>query len=274
MGVIQSSAVIDDTARIDPSAQIGEGVEIGAYCVVGPDVVIGDGCRLRAHSVVVAHTEMGANNTVHSHAVIGGEPQDLSYSDADPGRLIIGDGNVFREHVTINRGAKGDLPTKIGNNCYLMAAAHCGHNVQLGDNVIMGNGSMMGGHVHVGNRANISGLVCVHQFVMIGEGVMMRGHSGLGMHLPPYMIADEVNTVAGYNKVGIARNPEMDERDGREVKELYRAFYRERGGRPIMETLEAMEAREWGRAGSRFVRFMGEALRAEGPRKRGVCGAR
>ncbi len=274
MGVVHEKALVDETARVDPGAVIGDGVEIGAYCIVGPGVTIGAGCRLRAHAMVVAHTEMGVGNVVHSHAVVGGEPQDLSYTDTDPGRVFIGDRNTFREGVTINRGAKGDEPTRVGNDCYLMAGSHCGHNVQVGDNVVIGNGSMMGGHVHVGNRANISGLVCVHQFVMVGEGVMMRGGSGIGMHLPPYVIAEKANRVAGLNKIGLARNPEMEERDVREVKELYRAFYRDRRGGAIMKVLKRMENREWGTAGTRFVRFMGEALRAEKPRDRGVCGSR
>ena len=148
---------ISNLACVDPRAELGDNVEIGPFCHVGPDAKIGDDTRLESNVVIKGRVIMGQNNHVHPGAVIGGEPQDVSYGGTRT-CVLIGDDNTIRECVTINRASeKEDGITKLGSNCFLMASAHIAHDCKIGDNLVMANGSMLGGHVHVANSVTISG---------------------------------------------------------------------------------------------------------------------
>src|SRR4051795_3822814 len=76
------ATLIADTACVDPRAELADDVEIGPYCVVGPHVRIGRGSRLIAHVCVLGVTSIGAANVIHPFAVLGGDPQDVSYQGA------------------------------------------------------------------------------------------------------------------------------------------------------------------------------------------------
>jgi len=146
--------------------------------VVGPDVVLGDGCRLDSHVVISGHTSVGCNNRFFPHAVIGAEPQDYSYTGS-PTRVLIGDDNVFREGVTVNRGAeKEDHVTRIGHRNLLMANSHVAHNCHIHDGVVLVNGVLLGGHVHVHDGAIISGNAVVHHFATLGTLAFVGGTAG------------------------------------------------------------------------------------------------
>ncbi len=270
---IHPTARIDPGAMVDPSASIAENAVVERFAVVGPRCVIGPGTRLRAHSVVVEHTTLGAHNDVHPFAVLGGDPQDRAFKGDDRGTLVIGDRNIFREGVTLSRSSPTGPPTRIGNNNFFMAAAHVGHNCQVADNNTFANGAMLAGHVRMGSACVLSGGCAVHQFTNIGDGTMFQGGAMVGMHVPPYTIVTAVNTLAGINRVGMRRNPEFTQADREHVKHLFRAMYRDRGAAPMLATAqELLASRAWGPAGTRFLRFIIDALNEQGPRARGVCG--
>ena len=201
------ATAIADTACVDPRAELDDEVEIGPYCVVGPDVRIGRGTRLIGHVHVTGVTVLGAFNTVSPFAVIGGDPQDVSYRGA-PTRVEVGDHNVIREAVTINRGSeKEDGVTRVGSHNFLMATAHVAHDCVLGDHVTMANGTMLGGHVHVEGYASLSGGVAVHHFVTIGGYSFVGGQSRIYHDVPPYMLVDgNPSRVRCINVVGLKRN--------------------------------------------------------------------
>ncbi|MDH5436217.1 MAG: acyl-[acyl-carrier-protein]--UDP-N-acetylglucosamine O-acyltransferase, partial [Gammaproteobacteria bacterium] len=136
-------SAIHPTAIVSPDASIGEGVSIAAYAIVEANVSIGDGCVIGSHSVVKEFTRLGNNNTVHEHVVLGGTPQDFKFSQCES-FLETGEGNVFREAVTVHRSNSAGKKTVIGNNNYLMANAHVAHDCILGDNIIMANGVLLG----------------------------------------------------------------------------------------------------------------------------------
>src|SRR4051812_28230138 len=94
---IHASAVIDAKAKLPSSCSIGP------YCVIGRDVELGENCELMSHVVIQGPTKIGNDNRFFPFAAIGIEPQDITYK-GDPTRLEIGDNNVIREYVTINRG--------------------------------------------------------------------------------------------------------------------------------------------------------------------------
>jgi UDP-N-acetylglucosamine acyltransferase len=201
------ATLIADTACVDPRAELGDDVEIGPYCVIGPDVKIGRGTRLISHVCVYGITTLGAHNVVHPFAVLGGEPQDVSYRGA-PTRVEIGDHNLLRESVTINRGSeKEDGVTTLGNHNFLMASAHVAHDCKLGDHITIANGSLLAGHVHVESHANISGGVAVHHYTTIGGYSFIGGQSRIVHDVPRFMLVDgNPSRVRCINIVGLKRN--------------------------------------------------------------------
>lgn len=178
------------TAAIDPSAEIDVDVEIGPFCVVGPNSRIKSGTRLLNSVAVMGHVTIGHDNVIYPNVVIGGEPQDISYSGSDT-QVVIGDRNVIREGVTINRGSeKEDGITKIGDGNFFMACCHVAHDCKLGDHIIMANGALLGGHVHIDDYASLSGAVAVHHFTTIGSYSFIGGLSRVLHDVPPFMLCE------------------------------------------------------------------------------------
>jgi len=231
---------IADTASVDPRAEIAEGVEIGPFCVVGPDVKIGRGTRLIAHVCLLGVVEIGEGNVVSPFTVIGGAPQDVSYHGA-PTRVEVGDNNIIREGVTINRATeKEDGVTRIGSNNYLMATSHVAHDCKLGDRITIANGTMLGGHVHVESHASISGGVAVHHYATIGGYAFVGGQSRIIHDVPRFMLVDgNPSKVRCINVVGLKRNgisPEAIDA----LHEAHRLIYRAKmNAKQAAEMLEA-----------------------------------
>jgi UDP-N-acetylglucosamine acyltransferase len=201
------ATMIADTASIDPRAEIADDVEIGPYCVIGPDVRIGRGTRLIAHVCLLGQVTMGENNVVHPFAVIGGEPQDLSYR-GQPTRVEIGDFNVFREAVTVHRGTeKEEGLTRIGCHNYFMANVHIGHDCVMGDRILVANNTMFAGHIHVESLATVSAGVGLHQFVRVGTHCYIGALTRIYHDAPPYMLIEgNPSKVRCINVVGLKRH--------------------------------------------------------------------
>jgi UDP-N-acetylglucosamine acyltransferase len=219
---------ISPLAQVDPQAQLGRDVEIGPFCVVGPHVVLGDGCVLQSNVVIVGHATIGERNRFFPGAVIGAEPQDYCYQGG-PTRVEIGDDNLFREGVTVNRGAdKEDGVTRIGNRNFLMANSHVAHNCQLFNNVILTNGVLLGGHVHVHDYAIVSGNSAVHHFTTLGTGAFVGGMCRVVQDVPPFMMtvnADDPQVIT-INVVGMRRRG-ISETAIACVRRAFKLMYRE-----------------------------------------------
>ena len=183
-----------DYTMVDPRAKIAEDVEIGPFCVIGPHVTIGEGTRLENSVTLKGNVALGRYNHIHTGVVIGGEPQDVGYQGT-PTRVCIGDHNVIRESVTINRATeKEDGTTAVGNHCYIMAGVHIAHDCKVGDHVVMANGSLLAGHVHVHDHASLSGVVAVHHYATIGSYSFTSGISRVLHDVPPYMLVEGLPT--------------------------------------------------------------------------------
>lgn len=181
---------ISKLADVDPHAEIANGVEIGPFCVVGPNAKIGAGTKLMNGVTILGHVTLGAGNTVFPGAIIGGDPQDVSYRGS-PTQVIVGDRNVIRECVTINRGSeKEEGFTRVGSDCLLMGCSHVGHDCVLGDRVILGHGSLLGGHSQVHSFATISGACAATHFSSIGSYSFVGAASLVLQDIPPFMLAD------------------------------------------------------------------------------------
>lgn len=218
--------MIHQTALIESGVRLGQGVTVGPYSVVGADVEIGARTSIGSHAVITGPTRIGERNVIHAHACLGGAPQDLEYRD-QPTRLEIGDRNVIREFVTMHRGSSKDLGvTRVGNDGFFMAYSHIAHDCDVGNQVIMANGATLGGHVQVGDRANIAGLVAVHQFVRIGRLAMVGGGSIVVKDVPPFtMAAGDHARLRGLNRRGLQR-ADFPPATVQALKQAYRMLFR------------------------------------------------
>ncbi len=264
---------IHETAIVDERAELGEGVVVGPYAVVESDVVIGDNCELLAGAVIRRYTTIGAGNVVHPSAVLGGEPQDYKFDTTEKTYLRIGSDNIFREGVTINRATTPGGETVIGSGCFFMACSHVGHDSVVGDRVVLTNSATVAGHCRIGNGAILSAYAGVHQFCRVGELVMIRGHGGASQHIPPFVVASQINYVAGLNSVGLRRADYITDADRKQIKEAYRLLYR--SDLTPKQALTEMDARnDWGAPAGRFRDFVRWALEAQPPYNRGLPTAR
>jgi UDP-N-acetylglucosamine acyltransferase len=218
--------MIHPSAVIHPKSRIGSCCEIGPYCVIGEHVALGAGCKLHSHVVIDGHTKIGRKNEIFPFACIGLKTQDLKWKGGVT-RTEIGDGNTFREYVTIHSATGDGQVTRIGSHNHILAYCHIAHNVTLGSHVIMSNVATLAGHVTVEDYAVIGGLVAIHQFCRIGRMSITGGCSKVVQDVPPFMMADgnpaETRTV---NKVGMERNGVSGKAQAA-MKSAYKILFRE-----------------------------------------------
>jgi UDP-N-acetylglucosamine acyltransferase len=203
---VSAPVSIHPTAMVDPNASLEPGVTVGPYCIVEDHVSIGSGTVLEAGTIVRRYTTIGRENRFGPYAVLGGEPMDLKYT-GEVSYLEIGDRNVFKEFVTVNRGtAGGGSLTRIGSDNLLMVYVHVTHDCIIGNHVIIPNGMQMAGHVTVGDYVTFGASVSVHQFCRIGAYAMVGMSSKIARDVLPYSLADG-NPVRHYslNTIGLRR---------------------------------------------------------------------
>jgi UDP-N-acetylglucosamine acyltransferase len=214
--------MIHPTAIVDPQARIPESCHIGPYCTIGRDVEIGEECKLVSHVVLEGPARLGSHNTIYPFAVVGTQPQDLKYR-GEPTRLEIGNHNVIREYVTINRGTVTGLGvTTVGSHCLLMAYVHIGHDCIIGDHVIMANAATLAGHVTVEDQAVLGAFCPVHQFVRVGQFSFVGGGSVVTQDVLPFSktVARRDVHAFGLNPVGLERRGFSRER----IRKLHHAY--------------------------------------------------
>ena len=233
--------MIDSRAVVSPRARLAPDVTVGPFSIIGPDVIIGAGTVIGPHVVINGPTRLGARNRVFQFASIGDAPQDMKYR-GEPTRLEIGDGNVFREFTTVNRGtAHAEGVTRIGNDNLFMAYAHVAHDCTVGNNTVFANCAALGGHVEIGDWAILGGLTAVHQFSKVGAHAFLAGGAIVTRDVPPYVM------VAGNPAAPHAINAEGLKRRGfgpgqiRNIREAYRVVYR--SGLRLVDALERLESR-------------------------------
>jgi UDP-N-acetylglucosamine acyltransferase len=233
-----NQAGIHPTALVSPNAKIGERVEIGPFAIVGDGCVIGDDCHIHARATLDRDVKLGVGVKVGIGSVLGGPPQDLKYA-GEQTTVEIGDGTVIREYVTVNRGTSQSFKTTVGSRCLLMSYVHLAHDCHLGNGVILGNAVQLAGHVTIDDKATISGLSGVHQFVRIGRNAFIGGCSRVSKDIPPFLKAvGNPIKLYGLNSVGLQRSG-FKEEIVRELKRAYRMFFRSE-----MNVSQAMQAAE------------------------------
>jgi UDP-N-acetylglucosamine acyltransferase len=231
--------MIDSRAVVSPQAQIAADVEIGPFTVIGPDVVIGAGTWIGPHAVINGPTRIGTGNKIFQFASLGDAPQDKKYK-GEPTLLEIGDRNVFRESVTVNRGTTHDRGvTHIGNDNLLMAYSHVAHDCRLGDQIVMANCATLGGHVEIGDWVTLGGLSAVHQHTKVGAHCFIAHNAAVTRDVPPYVLAVGRPAVPhSVNAIGLQRRGFTPEQI-LNVRRAYRVLYR--SGLKLKAALEELE---------------------------------
>ena len=204
--VLETPTQIDSRASIHPSVVIGNNVSIGPWVMIGPNVEIGDNTKIHSHVVIDRDTKLGKNNVIHSYAALGGDPQDLGYKGEDT-YLEMGDGNIVREFVTINRGsATGKRITRVGNKNFFLAYSHVAHDCQLKNEILMVNNATLAGHVTVDDYVILGAFTAVHQFCRVGAYSFLSRATEISKDVPPYMLVKGLpGFPCGLNKVGLKR---------------------------------------------------------------------
>jgi UDP-N-acetylglucosamine acyltransferase len=231
-------ARIHPSAIVDTGAELAADVEVGPYAVIGPQVVLGEGTTVGPHAVIEGPTHIGRHNRIHAHATLGGAPQDKKYR-GEPTRLEVGDGNTFRECVTVNRGTVQDGGvTRIGRDNWVMAYVHIAHDCLVGDHTILANTTNLAGHVQIGDWVILGGCSQVHQFCKIGAHAM-TGVSTVVLHdIPPFVMASGNTAQAhGMNTEGLRRRgfsaPSLAA-----LRQAYKTLYR--SGLTLQQAREAL----------------------------------
>ena len=217
-----SAAKIHAQAIVSPEAKIGEGAEVGPFAVVGAGVEFGEGCVLHPHAVVNGPSKFGAKNVFHSFCVIGGDPQDYTFGGERVG-LEAGDGNTYREYVTISRGtAKGGGTTRLGNNNFFLAYSHVGHDCQIGSNTLFVNGATLAGHVTVEDFVTIGAFSPVHQFCRLGRYAYIGASTVITQDVLPFslIVTERETRCFGPNTIGLERKGFSSDR----IRTLEKAF--------------------------------------------------
>ncbi len=216
---------IDKRAFIDEGVKLGKGVSIGPFSYIESGAEIGDGTIIGPNVVIRKNTRIGKNCRIYQFASIGEIPQDLKFKGEDT-YLEIGDGNIIREFVTINRGTgHGGGVTRIGDGNLLMAYVHVAHDCSIGNGVILANAVNLAGHVTIEDNAILGGLTAVHQFVRIGRLAFIGGMSGVAMDIPPFVKAAGNRTkLYGINTIGLKRHGFSNEVISA-LKRAYRIYF-------------------------------------------------
>jgi UDP-N-acetylglucosamine acyltransferase len=209
-----TKAEIHPRATVAESARLGKGVRVGAFAVVGDGVELGEGCLLHSHAVVNGPSRFGKNNVFHGFCVIGGDPQDYTFR-GERAELIAGDGNIFREYVTVSRGTeKGGGKTCLGDDNFFLAYSHVGHDCRIGSHTLFVNGATLAGHVTVEDFATIGAFCPVHQFCRIGRYAYIGASTVITQDVPPFskVVTERETRSFGINTIGLERKGFSPER--------------------------------------------------------------
>lgn len=261
------SDLVHPTAVIDPEADIAPGVQIGPYAIIEGPVEVGPGCVIEGHACLSGPLAMGHDNFVGHGAVLGKAPQHRGYQ-GEPTTLRIGNGNTFREHVTVHRGTvQGGGETRIGDGNLFMVGSHIGHDCRVGNGCTLINGALVAGHVMLGDQCILSGHTAVQQRVRIGRLAMIGGLGSTTKDVPPFLLHQGYNSISSLNVIGLRRAGFSSEAIAA-LREAFRIVFKE--GRLLSSALERIEADLGGIAEvAEFVAFIRESTLGINPARGG-----
>lgn len=250
---------VHPTAILDGEVELADDVEIGPWCLLSGSVRLGPGCRLMARVTLQGPLVVGANNRFWPNTCIGTAPQSARFDPfhAGPG-TVIGEGNSFREHVTIHRATHESDPTRIGDRNYFMAGSHAGHDVQVGNNCTLANGSLLGGHAILEDGVLTGGNSAVHQFCRVGTGAMISGCAAVSLDLMPHFTVSAINFAGSINMVGLRRRKFSLEQIAT-VRWVYKTFCR--AGLSVRVATDRLRSRAGDPVIDQYIEFVDRSTR-------------
>lgn len=231
--------MISPIAHVDPSAKIGKDVKIHPFAFIDGNVEIGDGCEILPYASVMSGTRMGKNNKVYQGAIVGADPQDFRWKGCET-YCYVGDNNVIREHVIINRGITGEGGTRIGDGNFIMANAHIGHDCHIKGKTVIGNGATFAGNVEVGECCILSSNTVFHEGSKVSDWVLVKGGCRISGNVPPYVIIAHNPAVYYGINAYIMRKRGFSEEDIDDIAKAYRHIYQ--SGTSVYNALKRVEA--------------------------------
>lgn len=231
--------MISPLAHVDPSAKIGENVTIHPFAYIDKNVEIGDGCEIMSYTSIINGTRMGKNNKIYQGSIIGADPQDFRWK-GEQTYCYIGDNNVIREQVIINRGIHTEGGTRIGSDSFIMAETHIGHDCNVKGKCVLGNGVKIAGDTEIGECTILSSNAMLHEGCKIGDWVLIKGGCRLGSNVPPYVIiAHNPASYYGINAV-VMRKHGFTEEQIDDIAKSYRHIYQ--CGTSVYNALQRIKA--------------------------------
>lgn len=231
--------MISPLAHIDPSAKIGKDVTIHPFAYIDANVEIGDNCEIMSYTSIIHGTRMGKNNKIYQGSIIGADPQDFRWKGEET-FCLIGDNNVIREHVIINRSIREGQGTRIGNDSFIMAESHIGHDSWIQGKNVIGNGATIAGDTVVGKCSILSSNAMLHEGCKIGDWVLIKGGCRIGSNVPPYVIIAHNPAVYYGINAYIMRRHGFTEEQIDDVAKSYRHVYQ--CGTSVFNALRRIEA--------------------------------
>ena len=166
---------------------------------------------------------MGAKNKVHQGSVIGALPQDFEFR-GEKSECIIGDGNIIRENVVINRATHTGGQTVLGNDNVLMEGAHISHDTKVGNRCVFGYGTKIAGNCIIEDGVIFSSSVIENAKTRVGQGSMIQAGTTFSKDVPPYIICTKQAEYGGVN-MQVARQHGVDEKTLKHIANAYRLVF-------------------------------------------------
>jgi UDP-N-acetylglucosamine acyltransferase len=206
-----SEPLIHPTAIVSAKAQLHASVRVGPYSVIGDQVSIGEDTVIGPHAVLAGPMTIGRDNQIFQFTSLGEISQDKTAKQDEPTSVVIGDGNVIREFVTIQRGTMKEYDTKrgetrVGDRNLIMNYCHIAHDCIVGSDTIFANNASLAGHVEIQDFVILGGYTLVYQFCRIGAHAFTAFSAGVSGDIPPFvMVQGNPATPRGINKEGLRR---------------------------------------------------------------------
>ncbi len=217
--------MISPLAYVDPEAKLGNNVTVHPFAYIDKDVVIGDNCEIMPYASIIRGTRMGNSNKVYQGAIIGADPQDFRWK-GQPTFCYIGNNNVIREQVIINRGIASEGGTRIDDDSFIMAESHIGHDTHVKGKCVLGNGVKVAGNVTIEQGVILSSNAVVHEGVHVGSLALVKGGCRISCDVPPFVIiAHNPATYYGVNAVILAKHAGYTEEQVDDIAKAYRHIY-------------------------------------------------
>ena len=202
---------ISPKAEVSPKAKIGNNCKIFPFVYIEDDVEIGDNCIIMSFASILD----GARAAL---------PQDFNYR-GEKSYVKIGDNNVIRENVVINRGTYRDGATVIGNHNYLLEGAHISHDTVVGTNCVFGNGVEIAGDCVIGNGVIFSTGAIQNANTRAGDLSLIQAGCAFSHDVPPYVIAGGSPMEYGGVNTKILEFAGIDKKVQKHIANAYRLLF-------------------------------------------------